>query len=372
MTWVDSSLLVVGAALTMLVLVGLWSHGRRRRLLAEFLGGRSAMARLSRLDLYRLGLRRALLLAAAGIALTVAAAEPRWRDAPPPPPPPMKRAVLAIDVSASMQAEDEAPTRLARAVAAADSAIESLAGHEVGLLIFAGTTYPLAPPTLDHDALRFLLRGLVPRLASAQDPGTLVSEAIDESVALLDYGPSETPGEAAPRDSTATARERPARGDRLIVLVSDGDAGESEGDVLAAVGRARAAGVGIHTIGVGSEAGAGMVMPSGTYQLGGPVVDARGAPGSSRLHEPLLRQVAADGGGAYAHAAAGSDLDAVRSALADTGPAPERAVDVSAPAWARYDLPFVLGAAALALVVLESLVGLSLPVLRMARTREAS
>ena len=100
LTWVDPSLLAVGAALTALVLLGLWSHARRRRLLAEFLGGRRAMTRLSRPDLYRLGVRRALLLGAAGVALAVASAEPRWEDAPPPLPPPVKRVILALDVSA--------------------------------------------------------------------------------------------------------------------------------------------------------------------------------------------------------------------------------------------------------------------------------
>jgi hypothetical protein len=142
--------------------------------------------------------------------------------------------------------------------------------------------------------------------------------------------------------------------------------------VLAAVGRAAEADVDLYTIGVGTAAGAGMVMPSGTYQLGGPIVDARGAPGRSRLREPLLQQMASAGGGSYAHAGATTDVQAMKAALADTGPAPEPVVDASMPLWARYDLPFLLGALALSLVVLESLVGMSLPVLRVARAREAS
>lgn len=397
MIWVDESLLAVGAALTALVLVGLWAHQRRRRLLAEFLGGRTAMRRLSRLDLYRRGVRRAVLLGTAGVALAVAAAEPRWEDAPPPPPPPLKQAMIAIDVSASMQAEDAVPTRLAQAVAAADSVLTALDGHEVGLLVFAGKAYPLAPPTLDHQALRFLMSGLVPRLASAQDPGTLLSVAIDESLALLNRQPSETPGEAAPRgdaagiaeaaatsartgasgvgaDGDADSAPAPSRADggRLIVLVSDGDTREAEGDLQAAVARAAEADVGLFTIGIGTEAGAGMTMPAGTYQLGGPVVDAGGRPGTSRLREPVLTQVAAAGGGTYAHATAQADVQAMRVALANTGPAPAPVVDESTPMWARYDLPFLLGALALALVFLESLVGMSLPVLRFLRAREAA
>lgn len=391
LTWVDSSFFGVGAALTALVLVGLWSHARRRRLLAEFLGGRAAMRRYSRSDLNRYGVRRALLLAVAGAALTVAMAEPRWLEAPPPQPPPVKRVMIAIDVSASMQAEDAVPTRLGAAAEAARQVLDSLAGHEVGLLLYAGTTYPLAPPTLDHDAIRFLLSGVTPRVASAQDPGTLLSVAIRESITMLDRSftdPADPVREADDADATppgapgaaslpgvaeiATPDAIPARpGEHIVVLIGDGDVGESDEDVLAAVAEAREAGVSLHTIAVGTTAGAGMIMPSGTYQLGGRVVDASGRPGASRLRETLLREVAGGGGGLYAQAEVPSQVVAVQTALADLGPAPEPTVDLTAPAWTRYDVPFVLGSVALALVVLESLLGLGLAKVRVPRAARA-
>jgi len=53
-------------------------------------------------------------------------------------------------------------------------------------------------------------------------------------------------------------------------------------------------------------------------------------------------------------------------------PEPEPVVNASAPVWARYDLPFLLGALALVLVALESLLSISLPVLRAVRPREAA
>jgi hypothetical protein len=129
----------------------------------------------------------------------------------------------------------------------------------------------------------------------------------------------------------------------------------------------------VYTVGVGADAATGMIMPAGTYQLGGPVVDQRGVPGTSRLREPLLRSIATDGGGAYAHSGSAADLESMRRALADVGPAPEPVVDRSVPVWARYDLPFLLGAFALALVLLESMLGMRLPVVRHApRAREAT
>ncbi|MEQ1857796.1 MAG: hypothetical protein ABL963_15180, partial [Longimicrobiales bacterium] len=78
MIWADASLLWLGTALTALVLLGVWSHGRRRRRLAEYLGGRRALARVARADLSGFRVGRSLLLGVAGVCLTVAAAEPTW------------------------------------------------------------------------------------------------------------------------------------------------------------------------------------------------------------------------------------------------------------------------------------------------------
>ncbi len=317
------------------------------------------MARLSRSDLSRRGMGRAVLLGLAGLALATAAAGPRWLEAPEPVAP-VSDVVLAIDVSASMQARDEDPDRLAQAVAVADRMLDALDGQEVGLLIFAGKTYPLAPPTLDHDALRFLLRGITPTTATAYDPGTLLSLAITDAVSLL---------QSTPADSSAAAAAQPPAGRKLVLLIGDGDTGEPDAPVGSAVRAARDGGVTIHTVGVGTERGAGMSLASGAYQQGGPVLDAGGAPARSRLREPLLRQIASSGGGRYALADSPDDLAALESdlrALAQL-PAPDVAPDL--PPWTRYDVPFLLGVLALALVAVESLLGASLTGLVARRPR---
>jgi Ca-activated chloride channel family protein len=289
----DPSLLVIGIALTGLVLVGLWSHGARRRRLAHFLGGRRALHRLSRSDLSRFGVRRTLFLGIAGAALATAAADPHLVDAPEPPPAPVKRAVLAIDVSASMQGTDASLTRLARATEIAGRIIDDLEGHEVGLLLYAGRSYPLAPPTRDLNAIRFLLGGVAPTIASSYDPGTLLSVAIDESMALLAWG----------TDSTAVQTTLPSvPPEQMIIFLSDGDSAEPDQALDEGIARAQEAGIQVHTIGIGTEAGSGMVMPRGTYQMGGPVVDASGRPGLSRLNAPVLQRLAGGGAGRYVNA----------------------------------------------------------------------
>ena len=363
----DPWFLQVGAALTGLALIGLWSHAGRRRRLGDFIGGRRAVHRLSRSNLYRLRVERVLLLGIGGLALAAAAAEPHWSGSPELPP--VKSVILAIDVSASMQAADVAPTRLARAVEVAGELLEALEDHRVGLILFAGTGYPIAPPTHDHKALRALLEGVTPTIASAYDPGSLLSVGIEEAFSLLER---RVPL-AVPTDGSAVGADRVARGregERLIVLLTDGETGEDDEDVSRAVERAIAGGIGIHTIGVGSQQGTGMIMPSNGYQFGGPVLDATGAPSTSRLREPTLRDVATDGGGRYANATSGTQLRALMGEIQASGIIAEQNQDDDVPGWARYDLPFLLGLGALVLILLESLLDMTLPERWSSRMRE--
>lgn len=366
-TFLDPWFLQIGVGLSALVLVGLRSHAGRRRRLADFLGGRRAVQRLSRSNLYRLRVERALLLGIGGLALAAAAAEPHWSGSPEVPP--VKSVILAIDVSASMQATDVAPTRLARATEVAGELLDALEDHRVGLLLFAGTGYPIAPPTRDHQALRFLLEGVTPTIASAWDPGSLLSAGIEEGIALLQRQTLLTVEPDGPAvDADPVARER--EGERLIVLLTDGEAGESDEDVSRAVEAAVEAGIGIHTIGVGTEQGAGMIIPTSAYQFGGPVLDATGAPSTSRLREPPLRALATTGGGRYANAGSGAQLRALMGELQTSESISERNPDEETPGWARYDLPFLLGLGALVLILLESLLDVTLPERWSSRIRE--
>ena len=369
-TFLDPWFLQVGVALTALVLVGLWSHAGRRRRLADFIGGRRAVGRLSRSDLYRLRVERALLLGIGGLALAAAAARPHWSGSPDLRP--VKRVILAIDVSASMQAADVAPTRLARAVELAGELLDALEDHRVGLLLFAGTGYSIAPATHDHQALRFFLEGVTPTIASAYDPGSLLSAGIEEGVSLLERQVPlavEMDGLAVGAVGSDPVAHEP-EGERLIVLVTDGETGENDEDVSRAVEMALEAGIGIHTIGVGTERGAGMIIPAGLYQFGGPVLDVTGAPSTSRLREPPLRDLAAASGGRYANASSGAQLRALTGELLASGPISEQNADDEVPGLARYDLPFLLGVGALLLILIESLLDMTLPERWSSRMRE--
>jgi Ca-activated chloride channel family protein len=332
-TFLRPGFLTLGALMAIVVLVGWWAHARRRRRLAEFLGGRRAAARLSpRSDLYRFQVERLALVGGAVLAAAAAAAEPEsWNTTGPGVP--ERSVVLAIDVSASMQAADVPPTRLDRAVQVADELLQRVGDQRVGLLLFAGTVYTMGPPTRDIATIRHFLSGVTGTIASAHDPGTLMTVAIREAASQWTQ-PSQ-PGEV-----------------RSIVLIGDGDAGEAEEAVVEEARAAAARGMHVHVIGVGTERGSGMMMPPAPYQIEGPVLTATGSPATSRLDEALLTRVAEAGVGRYARADDQRALDDLGDWLT---PLP-----MLSSWWLHFDLPFVLIAGALMGLLVESLLGVRL------------
>jgi len=258
-------------------------------------------------------------------------------------------------VSASMQAADVPPTRLGRAVEVAHELLDALEGDRVGFLVFAGTGYPIAPPTHDHAALRFLLSGITPTIASAHDPGTLISVGIGEAIALFDD----------PRSDEAAAPE----GDRVILVLSDGDTAEPAGAMAEVTREAREKGIRVLTIGIGTERGAEVRMPAAPFQLGGVVRGPDGNPVIARLDEVFLTAVADLGGGSYTSA---GDAAALASLLQSfERPAPLPAPELPTRPWSGPGLARWLLVSAFLLLLAESLLEVRLPWRTVATLRRA-
>ncbi len=238
--------------------------------------------------------------------------------------------VLAIDVSASMQANDIDPTRLSRGTQVARELLAFPARANVGVLLFSGRGYTLAHPTEDLSAVDFLIQGVGPTVTSPQDPGSMLSAAIIEATRLLEEGAQ-------------------GGGERALILVSDGESGEAETEVMAAVRETASQGVLVHAIGVGTLTGGQIPVVGGSGETGGFVLDANGAPAVSRLQAPLLQRIATEGGGEYAHSDEEEALGRLKRVFQVSGSSTETAAAVEGPG-----LILLLTAMSLLLVLLDS------------------
>jgi Ca-activated chloride channel family protein len=198
--------------------------------------------------------------------------------------------VIALDISASMYAEDVKPNRMEVAKREMAALVAQLVDHRIGLVGFAGDAFVHCPLTLDHAALVMFLDFLRPGLVSEQ--GTDISRAIEASLQAL-----ETSNKS-----------------RSIVLVTDGeDHSRGLDDVI---DRCRERDVRIFVVGVGTEAG----EPIPLKDAGGDVLDykrdEKGDVVVSRMNLGLLRRLGREtGGDTYVLGPGGREIGQVARAI---------------------------------------------------------
>lgn len=272
MSFGHPELLWLVVALPLAVGLGVWGYARRRRRVAEALGDPALVSRLGLGSARRFPITRVLLLGVAAAAMGVAIADPRWGLETVQSHTRSFNAVLTLDVSKSMYARDVAPDRLGREQLLSRLLLRELPGDRMGIVVFAGRAYILSPLTVDHAALELFVDALDPEMVS--QGGTSLASAIREATGM------------------ATA-DKEIRGDRAIVLMTDGEALEEEDDVIAAAKEAARAGVRIFAAGLGTEAGA--PIPDKDPDSGRQVGWKRDLDGQivvSKLNVDLLRRVA--------------------------------------------------------------------------------
>jgi len=323
-------------ALPLLAALEAWAFARDQarvaRLVARPLWSRVLERRSPRIRPVRLGL---LLLGAAGLVLALA--RPQWgivREK-------VERegvdVVLALDTSGSMATEDVPPNRFFLARAALSSLVARLEGDRFGLLAFEGEAYPLVPLTLDADAVGLFLETAEPGMVPA--PGTSLGVGLARGLSMF------------------VDKERH---NRVMVLVSDGE--DLEGDVDDAVRQAKEAGVVVHTVGVGTEAG----QPVPDFDREGKAIgfkkDDQGGAVVSRLNPTTLEAIARGTGGRFFRI---TGADTSLSALAAAIEGMEQktlAREFSYRRKERFQVPLAVGLGALAAAIL-----IPLPRFRSAR-----
>lgn len=169
--------------------------------------------------------------------------------------------IVALDLSQSMDARDAGTSRLSAAKAIARKLIES-SDARVGLIVFEQTAETVSPLTEDHAAVETLIDSL--ETGELAESGSDFSKPIDESIELAK-----------------------SVGDRAVdvVIISDGEhRGKSWEDSL---GVARARGLRVSAIVVGSFEGAPIPLLGG-----GSLEDESGNTVTTRASEEPLRTIA--------------------------------------------------------------------------------
>ena len=274
-----SEMLIAYLLIPALVALAWWAHTRRRRDLARF-GDGPMVDRLTATLSRRRQTAKTVLLVVTVALLVTALGRPQFgsrvetirREG--------QDIVIALDLSASMVAEDIAPNRLQKAKFAIADLIAQLDGDRVGLVAFAGEAFVQSPLTLDYGAANLFLNAMNPDTISVQ--GTNLGQAIE--VALDTFADTD-------------------RRHRVLVVVTDGE--DHEGEVDGAVEQAREAGVRIFTIGIGSAEGVPIPEFDAAGRPQGFTRSADGTVVTSRLDETTLRMVATRTGGTYYRASPG-------------------------------------------------------------------
>ena len=176
--------------------------------------------------------------------------------------------VLAIDVSGSMLAQDFTPNRMEAAKEVAANFVANRPTDRIGIVIFSGESFTLCPLTTDQEVLRTQIYSIQSGLL---EDGTAIGSGLATSVDRLRSSKSKS---------------------KVIILLTDGENNGGQIPPLTAKELAKATGVKVYTVGVGTEGFAQTPMQTQT----GAVVMSKE---KVNIDEKLLTQIAVETGGKY-------------------------------------------------------------------------
>lgn len=291
MDWLHPTYLWTLAAVPLAIGLFVWAAWRRREALRRF-GNEPIVSRLIAAVSARRRRWKAAAVVGSVLLLALALAGPRYgtklRE--------MKREgvdlVIALDVSASMLAEDVAPNRLSRAKNEIKKLLDDLKGDRVGLVIFAGDAFIQCPLTTDYSALRLFLDVAEPNMIPT--PGTDFSAALTQAINAFE----------APSDQA----DKPTR---ALLFVSDGE--NHVADIKELTDKARSERIVMYAAGVGETTGSPIPLSNNGRRIGYKK-DREGNIVHTRLEEQAL-QTLASGASYYRVARTSSTLPNMISAL---------------------------------------------------------
>ena len=224
--------------------------------------------------------------------------------------------VLAIDVSGSMLAQDFTPNRMEAAKEVAANFIANRPTDRIGIVIFSGESFTLCPLTTDQQVLKTQVYNIQSGLL---EDGTAIGSGLATSVDRLRSSKSKS---------------------KVIILLTDGENNGGQIPPLTAKELAKATGVKVYTIGVGTEGFAETPMQTQT----GAVVMQRE---KVNIDEKLLTQIAVETGGKYFRA---KDNESLKNIYTEIDKLEKSRVEVTAlKRYSEKFFPFAIAALALLL-----------------------
>jgi Ca-activated chloride channel family protein len=253
-----------------------------------------------------------------GIALwtlsCVALAGPAWEREPMPLYRNQAARVLALELSSTMMAQDEKPSRFERARYKLVDILERSRDYQTALIGYAGEAFVAAPLTDDIGTVRNLVDALDPTTMPVA--GNRAALAIEEAHELI---------------------KQAGLHNGYIIILAYGVYDRA----IAAARKAQAEGLVVSVLGVGTTAGAPVPLTQGDF-----LKDDDGRVVVSKLDDASLRELAEAGGGRYATLSADShDLDALlmdRSGVAADASAADASADLAASTRWRDRGPWLL------------------------------
>lgn len=204
--------------------------------------------------------------------------------------------MLAIDLSGSMLAEDyerdgERVNRLQAIKPVIQAFINERPSDRIGIVVFSGKAYTLAPLTFDHDWLARQTERL--RIGLIED-GTAIGDGLGVALTRLEQAQRESGGR---------------RQGAFVVLLTDGANNRGALTPPQAAEIAKARGIPVYTIGAGRDG----IVPFPVFDEQGNKIGMRRL--LSDLDESALRDIATATGGRYFRAADQDTIAAAFSAI---------------------------------------------------------
>lgn len=211
--------------------------------------------------------------------------------------------VICLDISDSMLIEDMKPlNRLEAAKETIKKFIEGRSSDRIGLVIFAGESFTVVPPTLDYQ----LILQRVDEITTAQQArikdGTALGVALANAAGRL-------------KDSQAKSR--------VVIFMTDGENNSGTIDPETGLEIAKGYGIKIYSIGIGKDGPTR--IPIYTRDIFGQKVKTY-QPFDSTVNEDLLVRMAKDTGGKYYRA---SKEDSLRGIFKDIDSLEKTKIDIN-------------------------------------------